>query len=210
MLEIVHHHLDKVLGQYTQGQYFAELKDAKEKYFSITGMLDEDKDEFESRMNCFNDWYIFQYRQGDGSKVVEEYIRSNELDEELSQALLNVNHSLFEFSKVNFRKQVVLKDILHDEKITLVKNHPTISLMEGDVFTGRVIKFKGDFYLLRGVCILPQGVKSALKKQSKKVRKSNSFEDELNFLLKLEQFKTKSMNYSHIDPAKIFIFNSAT
>jgi hypothetical protein len=206
MLDIVHEHLDKVLSLYTQGSHFDDLKEAKEKYFSITGKLDEDKDEFESRMNCFNDWYIFQYRHKDGSKVIEDYIRTNQLDVELSQALLNINHSLFEFSKINFRKQVVLHDILHDEKIVLVKNHPTISLMEGDVFTGRVIKYKGDYYLLRGVCILPQGVKSILKKQSKKVRKLNSFEEELNYLLQLECLKTKAMHYSHIDPAKIFIF----
>ncbi|MES2528024.1 MAG: hypothetical protein V4598_13100 [Bdellovibrionota bacterium] len=206
MLEVVHDHLDKVLNLYTKGEFFADLKTAKEKYFSITGKLDEDKEEFESRMNCFNDWYIFQYRHDDGSKVIEEYIRSNHLDEELSQAMLNVNHSLFEFSKISFRKQIVLKDILHDEKITLVKNHPTISLMEGDVFTGRVIKYKGEYYLLRGLCTLPQGVTSILKKQSKKVRKANSFEEELNFLLQLESLKTKAMHYSHIDPAKIFIF----
>lgn len=206
MLEIVHEHLDKVLGLYTQGSHFDELKSAKDKYFSITGKLDEDKEEFESRMNCFNDWYVFQYRSSDGAKVIEDYIRTSQLDVELSQALLNVNHSLFEFSKINFRKQIVLHDILHDEKIVLMKNHPTISLMEGDVFTGRVIKYKGEYYLLRGVCILPQGVKKILKKQSKKVRKLNSFEEELNFLLQLESLKTKATHYSHIDPAKIFIF----
>lgn len=206
MLENVTQHLDHVLNRYTTGDFFDDLKKAKDRYFSLTGKLDEDKDEFESRMNCFNDWYIFQYRHQDGSKVIEDYIRTNELDEELSQALLNVNHSLFEFSKISFRKQVVLKDILHDEKVVLVKNHPRISLMVGDVFTGRVIKYKGDNYLLRGVCTLPQGVKSILKKQSKKVRKMNSFEEELNFLLQLEALKTKSMHYSHIDPTKIFIF----
>lgn len=207
MLDIVHNHLDKVLGLYTEGQFFTDLKDAKEKYFSLTGKLDEDKDEFESRMNSFNDWYIFQHRQKDGSKVIEEYIRNNQLDEEISQALLNVNHSLFEFTRTSFRKQIVLKDILHDEKIVLKKDHPTISLMEGDVFTGRVIKLKGEYYLLRGVCTLPQGVKSVLKKQSKKIRKLNSFEEELKYLLQLESLKTKAMHYSHIDPTKIFIFN---
>lgn len=207
MLDIVNDHLDKVLGLYTQGQFFSDLKEAKEKYFSLTGKLDEDKDEFESRMNSFNDWYIFQYRQKDGSKVIEEYIRNNQLDEELSQSLLNVTHSLFEFTRSSFRKQIVLRDILHDEKIVLKKDHPTISLMEGDIFTGRVIKYKGENFLLKGVCTLPQGVKSILKKQSKRVRKMNSFEEELKFLLQLESLKTKAMHYSHIDPAKIFIFS---
>lgn len=206
MLEIVNEHIDKVLSLYTQGHFFDELKDAKEKYFSLTGKLDEDRDEFESRMNCFNDWYIFQYNSGKGSKVIEDYIRNNQLDEEMAQALLNVNHSLFEFSRSSFRRQIVLKDMLHDEKISLDKNHPTISLMEGDLFTGRVIKFKGEYFLLRGLCILPQGVKSVLKKQSKRVRKAHSYEEELKFLLQLELLKTKSMNYSHIDPSKIFIF----
>ncbi len=202
MLEVVQGHLDKVLNIYTKGDFFTDLKNAKDKYFSITGKLDEDKEEFESRMNCFNDWYIFQYRHNDGSKVIEEYIRSSQLEEELSQAMLNVNHSLFEFNKMSFRKQIVLKDILHDEKITLAKSHPNISLMEGDVFTGRVIKYNGEFYLLRGICTLPRGVTSILNKQSKKVRKANSFEEELNFLLQLESLKTKAMHYSHLEPAK--------
>jgi hypothetical protein len=206
MLDIVNEHLDKVLSLYTQGEFFSDLKEAKEKYFSLTGKLDEDKDEFESRMNSFNDWYIFQYRQKDGSKVIEDYIRNNQLDEELSQALLNVNHSLFEFTKTNFRKQIILSDILHDEKIVLKKEHPLISLVEGDIFTGRIINYKGESFLLRGVCILPQGVKSILKKQSKKVRKMNSFEEELKYLLQLEALKTKAMHYAHIDPSKIFIF----
>lgn len=206
MLNTLKEHLEKVLIQYTQGEHFEELKAAKEKYFSLTGKLDEDRDEFEARMNCFNDWYLFQYKNQEGIKVIEDYIRNNDLEGELSQAFLNVNHSLFEFSKVNFRKQIVLKDVLHDEKIILIKDHPHIGLVEGDIFIGRVIKYKGEFYLLRGVRTLPTPVKSILKKQSKKVRKLNSFEEELNFLLTLENLKTKTTHYAHIDPAKIFVF----
>ena len=206
MLDILREHLDRVLVTYTQGEYFEELKEAKEKYFTLTGKLDEDRVEFESRMNCFNDWYMFQYRKKDGLKVIEDYIRKTDLDGDISQAFLNVNHSLFEYSKVNFKKQIILKDVLHDEKIALVKNHQNIGLVEGDFFISRVIKYKDEYYLLKGVCTLPTTVKSILKKQSKKVRNMNSFEEELNYLLSLENLKTKSMNYSHIDPTKIFVF----
>lgn len=206
MMNTLKEHLEKVLVQYTQGEYFEELKAAKEIYFSLTGKLDEDRDEFEARMNCFNDWYLFQYKNKEGLRVIEDYIRHNDLDGELSQAFLNVNHSLFEFSKVNFRKQIVLKDVLHDEKIILIKDHPHIGLVEGDIFIGRVLKYKGDNFLLRGVRTLPTPVKSILRKQSKKVRKLNSFEEELNFLLKLENLKTKTTHYAHIDPTKIFVF----
>lgn len=206
MLDILKEHLDRVLVTYTQGEYFDELKEAKEKYFTLTGKLDEDRIEFEARMNCFNDWYMFQYRKKDGLKVIEDYIRKTDLDGDISQAFLNVNHSLFEYSKVNFKKQIILKDVLHDEKIALVKDHQNIGLVEGDFFISRVIKYKDEYYLLKGVCTLPTTVKSILKKQSKKVRSLNSFEEELNYLLALENLKTKSMNYSHIDPTKIFVF----
>ena len=38
MLDIVHDHLDKVLGLYTLGTHFDDLKSAKDKYFNITGV----------------------------------------------------------------------------------------------------------------------------------------------------------------------------
>lgn len=207
MLELIDTHIEKMLTTYTQGEYFERLKQAKEAYIALTGKLDEDKDEFESRMNCFNEWYLFQWKDESGKKIVEDYIRREQLDEDLSQAFLNVNHTLLEFSKVNFRKQIVLLDILHDEKVNLAKGHRHIGLVEDDLFIGRVIRYKGDNYLLHGVCTLPQSIRSVLKKQSKKVRKMNSFEEELKFLLSLESLKTKSMHYQHIEPSKIFVFN---
>ena len=206
MLEVIDSHVEKILTTYTQGMYFDQLKKAKDLYISITGKLDEDKDEFESRMSCFNEWYIFQWKDEQGKKIVEDYIQAQKLEEDLSVAFLNVNHSLYEFVKVNFRKQIVLYDLLHDQKITLPRVHKHIGLVEGDLFIGRVLRFQGENYLLRGVCTLPASIKSILKKQCKKIRKMNSFEEELKFLLLLESLKTKSMHYQHIDPSKIFIF----
>jgi hypothetical protein len=207
MLELIDAHIEKMLTTYTQGEYFERLKQAKETYITLTGKLDEDKDEFESRMNCFNEWYLFQWKDESGKKIVEDYIRREQLDEDLSQAFLNVNHSLLEFSKTNFRKQIVLLDILHDEKVNLAKGHRHIGLVEDDLFIGRVIRYKSDNYLLHGVCTLPHSIRSILKKQSKKVRKMNSFEEELKYLLSLESLKTKSMHYQHIEPSKIFVFS---
>jgi hypothetical protein len=207
MLELIDSHVEKMLTLYTQGEYFERLKQAKEAYVALTGKLDEDKDEFESRMNCFNEWYLFQWKDESGKKIVEDYIRRERLDEELSQAFLNVNHTLLEFTKVSWRNQFILKDMLHDEKIALAKGHKHIGLVEDDIFIGRVVRYKGESFLLRGVCTLPHSIRSLLKKQSKKVRKMNSFEEELKYLLQLESLKTKSMHYKHIEPSKIFVFS---
>ena len=206
MLEVIDSHIDKMLSLYTRGEFFESLKQAKEAYVSLTGKLDEDKDEFESRMNCFNEWYLFQWKDDSGKKIVEDYIRREQLDEELSRAFLNVNHSLLEYNKISFRNQIILLDLLHDEKIALAKGHKNIGLVEDDLFIGRVLKYKNQSYLLHGVCTLPPSVRSILKKQSKIIRKMNSFEEELKYLLKLESLKTKSMHYQHIEPAKIFVF----
>lgn len=207
MLELIDLHIEKMLATYTQGEYFDNLKSAKEHYITLTGKLDEDQDEFESRMNCFNEWYLFQNKNEQGQKIIEHYIRTNGIDEDLSQAFLNLNHSLFEFSRVNFRGQIVLDDILHDEKIALCRNQKNIGLVEDDIFIGRTVKYKGEYFLLKGICTLPSSLRAQFKKQSKKIRKINSFEEELKFLLHLESLKTKSMHYQHIEPSKIFIFN---
>ena len=75
------------------------------------------------------------------------------------------------------------------------------------MFIGRVVEHGGAFYLLSGICLLPRNVYSILKKQSRKVRKLNNQEEEENFLLQLENFKTKSLQYGHVDSEKIFTFN---
>ncbi len=81
-------------------------------------------------------------------------------------------------------------------------------MVQDDVFVGRIVTYQGENYLLKGMCPLPGNVLGNLKKQSKKVRKLNSAEEEEKFLLELERLKTKSLNYGHIDANKIFVFNS--
>ena len=82
MLEFIQEHIDKMLQKYTQGEYFDVLKNAKDTYMSLTGKMDEDQSEFESRMNCFNDWYLFQYKDQFGGKFVEDYLKSEKLTPE--------------------------------------------------------------------------------------------------------------------------------
>ena len=182
--------------------------DAKKEYISLTGRLTEEDDEYESRMNCFNNWYLFQREVKEGKTLLQEFSPDKEIvDEEMKLALTQIEHSVYEFSKVNLKRQIVLKDILHDKKIILSKEQPNIGLVVGDLFTGRLIKYKDEIYFLKGVCTLPQGIKSILKKQCKKIRKYNNPKEETAFLLQLESLKTKYLRYGHIEPSKIFVFS---
>lgn len=206
-MNFIDEHIDKVLKVYTEGDYYDLLKDAMEKYISLTGKMDEDSSEYESRMNTFNDWFIFNYRRADGRRVIDDYIQDNNIDNELAKSFHNTNYSLFHFVKINFRKQIVLKDILHNEKFILRSEDCKLALLEDDIFVGRLVSHEGKNYLLKGVCTLPRETFSVLKKQSRKVRKLNSHAQEERFLLTLEKLKIKSINYGHINSEQIFVFN---
>src|SRR5690606_31915505 len=97
--------IEEMLTKYSQGEYYDELLKAKTLYTELTGKLNDDDDEYESRMNLFNDWYLFNYRLQDGKRLVDDYIANHDFEEEFAKALLNVNYSLFQFKKTNFKKE---------------------------------------------------------------------------------------------------------
>ena len=198
--------VEDILQVYTKDAFYDDLKKARDLYITKTGKIDEETDEYESRMNSFNDWYLFNYQREDGQTIVQHYLDNNEVSEEIKKALLNVNYSLFHFAKINLRKQIIIKDILHSSKFVLPASRAKLGLVEDDLFVGRSIEFEGEFQFLNGVCTIPREVMSVLKKESKKIRKLNNDEEEEVFLLNLERLKTRSIQYGHIDSSKIFTF----
>lgn len=205
-MKLIQDHIDLILQVYTKDKHYEDLKNAKEAYIKRTGKIDEETDEYESRMNSFNDWYIFNYKREDGSTIIGDYVQNHEVNDELGQALLNTKYSLYHFSKINFRKQVVIKDVLYSVKFVLSKDNDHLALVEDDLFVGRSVSIGEDHYLLNGLCTLPREVLSSLKKESKKIKKLNNVEEEEVFLLNLERLKTRSIQYGHIESSKIFTF----
>lgn len=195
--------IEKVLQVYAQGSYLETLKNAKDVFFKKTGKIDEDSEEYESRMSSFNDWYVFQYQLLPGSSVIQDYYSKSSGD--LVESLTKTAYSVFVFQKISFRKQIIIKDILHNTKFVLSRDNGNLSLVENDIFVGRMVVHENEAFLLNGLCLLPSEILSALKKECKRVRKEKITEEE-EFLLNLERLKTKSVQYGHIDPAKIFTF----
>ena len=203
-MNIVQDEFDKILSVYTSDQYYDELKAAKDSFITRTGKIDEESEEYESRMNSFNHWYIFDYEREDGSHFIDKYLENNSND--LALSLKSINYSLFLFKKINFRKQIIINDILHSDKFVLSKENGTLPLVEDDLFLGRAVNYNDQWFLLNGIVTLPREVFSVLKKESKKVRKLNNSVEELGFLLNLERLKNRSIQYGHVDSSKIFNF----
>jgi len=205
--QIIEEHLEKAREKYTSGVHYETLIEARKEYFEITGQVNEEDDDYESRMNAFNDWYLLQFVSRRGTRtVIKEYLTQNTIEDNVSKSLLTLNHSIFEFGDMNFSKKLILKDILHDNKIKLPITHPQLGLIKSDLFIGRVITYNEENYLLSGLCTLPKQVKSIIAKECKKIRKLKDPMREVEFLLKLESLKTKWRRYGHIDVTKIFIF----
>lgn len=200
-------HFQKALALYTQGDHYDTLLEAKKEYFTITGQANDDDDDFEARMNSFNEWYVLQFISARGTRtVISDYLTKNQVEDLLAKSFTGVNYSLFEYVGKNFRGLDTLYDMLHDKKITLPKGTVLPSIIKDDIFVGRVLTYENSNFLMNGLCVIPKEVRSILKKECKKVRKLKNPQEELKFLLKIESFKTKWIRYGHVDATKIFIF----
>jgi hypothetical protein len=208
MNEVLKEHFEKALGIYTNGVHYDTLLEAKKEYFEITGQANDDDDDFEARMNSFNEWYVLQFISKRGTRtVISDYLMNNSVNDTLARSLTAVNYSLFEYDGKSFRGHDVLYDMLHDKKIKLNKAVPLPSIIKDDIFVGRVLSYQNEENLMNGLCVIPKEVRSILKKECKKVRKLKNPNEELKFLLRVESYKTKWIRYGHVDATKIFLFN---
>ena len=207
MHPLLNEHFLKALGIYTLGVHYDTLLEAKKEYFTITGQANDDDDDFEARMSSFNEWYVLQFISQRGTRtVISDYLINNPVDDFLAKSLSGVKYSLFEYGGKSFRGFDTLIDMLHDKKITLPKGESLPSIIEDDIFVGRVLTYENQSYLMSGLSVIPKDVRGILKKECKKVRKLKNPNEELKFLLKVESFKTKWVRYGHVDATKIFKF----
>lgn len=206
MLEEAHSHLEKILSTYSEGEYYDKVVEAKKRYFELTGLSNEEDDDFETRMRCFNDWFILRYPLANGTTALEDYLEKNEVSEECQNVLRSFRYSIFEFTGKNLSGKLVIKDIFLNEKLIFTTNSSKIPVFKSDFFIGRVLRFENDFLLMNGICLLPKEGKSMIKKQIKKVKKLDDPEIEEAFLLEVEKLKTKWKRFGHVDPSKIFTF----
>lgn len=196
--------VSEILKPYSKDKNAKTMKAAKDEFVELTGKLDEDSPEYESRLNSFEEWFIFSYQS---QKVLQKFFEKNlDLEEEIKDALKNINHSVFLFKKINFFGKAIFVDLLNKQIIKIPNKKMDLTLVEGDLFTGRIMKMDKDHYLLKGICLLPEDAIGPIKKRIKKLRKDLTPTLKDSFLLKIEKLKNKSIHYGHIRAKDLFIF----
>lgn len=200
-------HYDNALGKFSNEENYQYLLEAKQEYFELTGKVYEEDYNFENRMNAFHDWYLLQFISKDGrAPAIEIYLRENEIEGELKRAFLEFNYTLMEFRGTGLRGNYILEDLIAGRKVSLAKEHVRLSMIKGEVFTGRLLKFENQWYLMNGLCVLPEEAVGIVKKQAKVIRKKKNYGKENMFLLMTESLNTKWQRYGHVDIKKIFVY----
>ena len=207
MNNTIEQHLEKALAHYSQNRYYDIMLKAKDSYLQLTGSVDDTEQDYENKMNCFNDWYLFQYRlPRQNCTIMENYLQSHSLDEITTLAFRNFCHSLFQYLGKSFRGYFSIKDLWSKKKFILNKESP-LPLLKNDFFIGRIIPLPDESYLMKGRSLLPADSWPIIKKKMRSVMKSQEIGEKNKFLYELESLNTKYKRYGHIDVAKIFIFD---
>jgi hypothetical protein len=193
--------LESVLDQYTAPNKYNILREAKEKYFKITGEITSEDDIYEAKMKMLNDWFLFNY-QIKGKTPIQAYLTKNKVGPDLINMCHSINYSIFRYLGKNLCKKFVLYDLVADRKIYFATDDFFPSFLKNDLFVGRIATFKQVSFLLRGILIIPSLAYPIIKRQSKKIRKDISRKND--YILEIERKRTKMINYKHVPIKDIF------
>ena len=207
-LVTIKNYLEKVLEAYSKGTFYEEVKRAKEEYFQRTAKIAEGSETFETQMENFLDWYLFD-RPLSGSEIspiklylIEKLDNLDPDDQAIFQDLAKSTHSIFEVLKVR-ESEIYLKDLFDGEKYVIDETELNKGFTKGDLFEGRLLKFKGSLVFGRAFVFHPKDVRSFILKQIKRIKYLDQ-KQRLKLLHRLAEMKLKMEQYNHISVTHIY------
>lgn len=207
-------YLDPIIEEFSTGEYYREVFQAKQEYFDRAGVVYEDDPEFEQRMCIFMDWYIFDRDlPGVDLPPVKYYFRKYK--EKFSNEELNIYkdlcrtiHSIFRLKRFTWKKDALLvQDLFSNKKYKVMDPEINSGFSKGDIFETRVIPFKDGYEFSRGFCFHPVDMESFILGEIKKVRFQEKSR-QTRLILQLAAMKLKHIRFSHIDVKHIYTFDS--
>ena len=207
-------YLEPVIEEFTTGEYYREVYNAKQEYFDKAGVVYEDDSEFDQRMSIFMDWYLFDRDlPGVDLPPIKYYFRKNKdlfPHEELNiyRDFCSTIHSIFRLKRKTWNKKgLVVTDLFSNQVITVADAEMNRGFARGDIFEARILPFKGENEFSKGFCFHPVEMESFILGEIKKVR----FQDrsrQTKLILQLSAMKLKQLRFQHIDIRHIYTFSS--
>jgi len=207
-------YLDPIFEEFSTGEYYREVYNAKQEFFEKAGTVYEDDKDYEERMCIFMDWYIFDRDlPGVDLSPIKLFFRKNK--DSLSQENLGIyrdfcttTHSIFRMNGHSwFTKAIKVEDLFSKKKYTVSDSFIDRAFNSGDIFETRLIPFRGKYAFSKGFCFHPREMESFILNEIKKVR----FQDksrQTKLILQLSAMKLRHLRFQHIDVKHIYSFNS--
>lgn len=209
-----HKYLEPVIEEFTTGEYYREVYNAKQEYFDKAGIVYEDDVEFEQRMNIFMDWYLFDRDlPGVDLPPIKYYYRKHKEqlsaeDAAIYKDFCSTLHSVYKLKRFRwFSGAMVVTDLFSHKSYTVEPGEMTRGFGRGDLFEARLIPFKGKYEFSRGFCFHPREMSSFILGEVKKVR----FQDKARhtkLILQLAAMKLNHLRFPHIEIQHIYTLNS--
>jgi hypothetical protein len=200
--------IDLITSEYTAGDYFREVYQAKKDYFESLGVISEDDPDYENQMDVFMGWYLFDRPlEKNDLPPVFLYYRKNAAnfsaeEEALFKALALTKHSVFELLKQK-DNSLVLRDLSNKEKYEVKDLQFRAGFSKGDVFEARLIPEGKAYVFANGFCFHPKEAFKFIESQMKKIREEDTAQ-RTKLLLKLGHMKNKQRRFPHIDVQYIY------
>jgi hypothetical protein len=207
-------YLEPLVEEFTTGEYYREVYNAKQEYFDKTGIVYEDDSEFEQRMCIFMDWFIFDRDlPGVDLPPIKYYFRKNK--DKFSSDELNIYkdfcttvHSIFRLKRHTWNKKgLVILDLFSNKTFTVSDLEINRGFARGDIFESRIILFKDSYSFSRGFCFHPTDMESFILHEVKKVRYQDKSR-QTKLILQLSAMKLKHLRFPHIDIKHVYKFES--
>lgn len=195
--------MDRLLDQYRFGVGLEILIKAKEHYFHLTGPILEEDGDFENRLNCFYDWFLFSYELEELTTVSKHYLISNKLSKDLEQSIFENHYSLFHIQKEDMKKNIVIQDFIEKKKMKILAENLQLPVLVDDLFVGRVVLYQDNWYLMKGLSFLPQEMKKNLTPFIKKIKAIKKGPQRDSILLFIEGLKNKWLRYGVKDISQL-------
>jgi len=200
--------IDTITQEYTAGDYFREVYEAKKEYFESLGAIAEDDPDFENQMDVFMGWYLFDRPlEKHDLPPVFMYYRKNSTtlageDADLYRHLTESRHSVFELAKQK-GTALVLRDLSGGGKYEVEDFKFHVGFSKGDIFEARLIPNGKKYVFANGFCFHPKEAAKFIELQMKKIR-DEDVAQRTKLLLKLGQMKNKHHRFPHIDVQYIY------
>jgi hypothetical protein len=204
--------IDGLMQFYTSGDFASEAVQAKNEFFELAGIFDEQSNNFEMKMAQFTDWFLFSRKlNASGLPPIHHFVekrptRVQEEDEVYYRNLANHRASLFEFLKIK-GQDLHVRDMFSNYKLIIKDSPVTHGFTSDEYFQARLIPHEDSFLFSPSFCFHPPDSNKFILSEVKRVKKLPEGEQAAAreaLLIRIFRMRNKFDQYRHVGIKEIY------